>query len=56
MIYNSMCKKKYGLEEKETIFQYKYCIPLDFSSHSLMSLIVESCVIWKESKRVKVGT
>jgi hypothetical protein len=36
MIYNSMYKRKYGLEKKETTFQYKYDALLDLQSHSLM--------------------
>jgi hypothetical protein len=39
-----MYKRKYGLDEKETTFQYKYGSPLDFHSHSLMNLNVESHV------------
>jgi hypothetical protein len=30
MIYTSMYKKKYSLEEKEIAFQYKYDAPLPF--------------------------
>jgi hypothetical protein len=42
MIYNFVYKRKYGLEEKEIAFQYKYGAPLDFHSHSLVNLNVES--------------
>jgi hypothetical protein len=56
MIYNSIHKRKYSLEKKETAFQYKYGALLNFHSHSLMNLNVESSVAKKESRRVKVGT
>jgi hypothetical protein len=56
IIYNSVYKRKYGLEKKEIAFQYKYGAPLDFHSHSLMNLNIESHVVGKESRRVKVGT
>ena len=48
-----MYKRNYSLEEKETTFQYKYNAPLDFHSHSLMNLNVESRIAGKESRHVK---
>jgi hypothetical protein len=56
MIYNSVYKRKYGLEEKETAFLYKYGVPLNFHNCSLMNSNVESHVAGKESRHVEVGT
>jgi hypothetical protein len=56
MIYNSVYKRKYGLEKKEAVLQYKYGAPLNFHCHSLMNLNVEFHVVGKESRHVKVGT
>jgi hypothetical protein len=55
MIYNSLYKRKYGLEEKETTFLYKYSALLDFYNYSLIKSNVKSCVAGKESRRVEVG-
>jgi hypothetical protein len=49
MIYNSMYKRKYGLEKKETTFLYKYNAPHDFHNYSLMNSNVKSRIAGKEA-------
>ena len=56
LIYNSVYKKRYSLEKKDIAFQYKYGARLDFHSHSLMNLNVDSHIVGKESRCVKVET
>jgi hypothetical protein len=48
-------QKKYSLEEKENAFLHKYNALLDFHNCSFMNSNVESRVVGKKSRHVKVG-